>query len=307
MSDLGKKVKLGGIIAGAIVLLLILNPITIIASNERGVMITLGEAGNETLMPGLNFHAPVVQAIRRWSIVPKNYELRISIDTNGAISKDNQIIGVSSVLYWKYDESNIPDIAKNWSDSRIEDVINTSAVNAIKSVIGKYTIFDLAASQQEIGAQILTGLKVNTSTLPIDVTQINVTNFDWSPEFDKQINATMEAAQRVKQAEQQANIAEQENKKLTIEAEAKAKAMVAEAEGEKLASELRAEAKRAEGQGLSDYNRLISQNQQIEFRKLELEIEKIKAEKWDGHYVPNVTPMLPNGTIVNLGPTAQGR
>lgn len=286
---------------------IVLWPISCISANARGLRYTFGAAGDEILEPGINLRAPIIQRIKQWSIVPNDYDITVDLAENGAISKDNQILGVRTVVYWKYDENKLVVIAREWSDSRIEQMLKVNTIAAVKSVVGNYTIFDLAANQVKISDEILARVRIQSAVIPINVQAASVTNFDWSPEFDKQINATMAAAQRVREAEQQANISEQEQRKLAIEAEAKAKALIAQAEGEKKAAELRADAKRAEGLGIADYNKLISQNQQIEFRKLELEIEKIKAEKWDGHYVPNITPMLPNGAIINIPNSVQGK
>ncbi|MDR2370919.1 MAG: hypothetical protein LBD71_05525, partial [Treponema sp.] len=145
----------------------------------------------------------------------------------------------------------------------------------------------------------------------VKITQLNISNFDWSPDFDKQINATMEAAQRVRQAEQQANIAEQENRRLAIEAEAKAKAQIAKAEGDLKEAELNAqarvvranaerEAKIAEGEGVRQYNQLIAQNLQTEIRLRELEIELERARNWNGVEVSTYLPLNPAGGVITL-------
>jgi hypothetical protein len=121
----------------------------------------------------------------------------------------------------------------------------------------------------------------------------------------------MEAAQRVRQAEQQANIAEQENRRLAIEAEARAKAQIAKAEGDLKEAELNAQArivranaerdaKIAEGEGVRQYNQLIAQNLQTEIRIRELEIELERAKRWNGVEVPTYLPLNPAGGIVTL-------
>jgi regulator of protease activity HflC (stomatin/prohibitin superfamily) len=296
-------------IIGSVLILaaVILWPVSCVPANARGLRYTFSAAGEEILEPGIQFHLPIVQRIKQWSVVPSDYDVTIDISDNGAISKDNQIIGARVVVYWRYDESKLVKIAREWTDDRIEQMLRVNTITAVKTVVGTYTIFDLAPNQVKISDEILARIKQLqlNSEMPIIVSQANVTNFDWSKEFDAQINMTMAAAQKVREAEQQANIAEQEQRKLTITAKAEADAAVAKAEGEKEAARLHADALREEGQGVADYNRLISQNMEIEFRKLQLEIDKIKAEKWDGHYVPNIMPMLPNGAIVNIPNSAQ--
>jgi regulator of protease activity HflC (stomatin/prohibitin superfamily) len=214
-------------------------------------------------------------------------------------------------VYWQYDEDQIYTIATRYSEKSIENLLASEANSAIKTVIGTYTIFDLAANQSVIGDKVLQLIQSHIKDIPIQITQLNISNFDWSPDFDKQINATMEAAQRVRQAEQQANIAEQENRRLAIEAEAKAKAQIAKAEGDLREAELNSQArivranaerdaKIAEGEGVRQYNQLIAQNLQTEIRLRELEIELERAKRWNGVEVPTYLPLNPAGGIVTL-------
>jgi regulator of protease activity HflC (stomatin/prohibitin superfamily) len=191
-------------------------------------------------------------------------------------------------------------VAKEWSNDRIEQQLKVTTIAAVKAVIGTYTIFDLAANQVTIGEEILANIKRSLATvgMPIDVQQVSVTNFDWSKEFDAQIQATMNAAQKVKQAEQEANIAEQTNRKLTIEAEAKAKANVAQAQGELDSAKLRAEAAKVEAEGIAEANRIKAQPASLEYQRAEwnynvlLERAKHLAP---GVEVPMYIPLAPNG------------
>jgi regulator of protease activity HflC (stomatin/prohibitin superfamily) len=226
-----KLVKTAVIIVAVVLFMLIFNPTSCVGATERGIRYAFGKPSIETLMPGVHFRIPLIGSVKTWSIVPNKLAVDIPIDSAGAISKDNQIIGVRLVVYWQYDEDKIYDIATQYSGKAVEQLLASEANSSIKTVIGTYTIFDLAASQSVIGDKVNQLIQTHISGRPIKITQINISNFDWSPDFDKQINATMEAAQRVRQAEQQANIAEQENRRLAIEAEARAKAQIAKAEG----------------------------------------------------------------------------
>jgi regulator of protease activity HflC (stomatin/prohibitin superfamily) len=87
--------------------------------------------------------------------------------------------------------------------------------------------------------------------------------------------------------EQELLITEQEAQKLVKQAEAEKQSLVTRAEGEMEAAKLNAEAKALEGKGIKDYNTAVATNWDIELQKMKLEIEKIKAENWDGTYVPN--------------------
>jgi regulator of protease activity HflC (stomatin/prohibitin superfamily) len=307
-----KKLIRSAIIAVvAIAIIVIFNPASCVGATDRGIRYTFNKPSEDVLLPGIHLRLPLVGNIRTWSIVPTKLAIDIPIDSVGAISKDNQIIGVRLVVYWQYDEDQIYTVAARYSEKAIENLLASEANSAIKTVIGTYTIFDLAANQSVIGDKVLQLIQSHIKDRPVQITQLNISNFDWSPDFDKQINATMEAAQRVRQAEQQANIAEQENRRLTIEAEARAKAQVAKAEGDLKEAELNAQArivlanaersaKIAEGEGIQQYNQLIAQNLQTEIKIRELEIELERAKRWNGVEVPTYLPLTPAGGIVTL-------
>jgi len=184
------------------------------------------------------------------------------------------------------------------SISGIEKIINNTSYEALKAIIGQYSIYDLPGNMSGIASAALVELKAKLADYPIQITHFNVVNFDWSDDFDRRINETMAATQRVRQAEQEAQIAEQEQKKVTITAKAKADALVAEADGEKQAAILWADAKKAEGEGIAAYNRAVAQNSGLQIRLKELEIELERAKRWNGKEVPDVSVMTPAGTIV---------
>jgi regulator of protease activity HflC (stomatin/prohibitin superfamily) len=320
--EIKKLIKSAVIAISVIAIILIFNPTSCVGATDRGIRYAFSKPSEEVLMPGVHLHIPLVGSVKTWSIVPNKLAIDIPIDSAGAISKDNQIIGVRLVVYWQYDEDAIYTIATRYSEKSIENLLASEANSAIKTVIGTYTIFDLAANQSVIGDKVLQLIQSHVKDRPVEITQLNISNFDWSPDFDKQINATMQAAQQVRQAEQQANIAEQENRRLAIEAEARAKAQVAKAEGDLKEAELNAQAqivganadaqarvvkanaerdaKVAEGEGVRQYNQLIAQNLQTEIRIRELEIELERAKRWNGVEVPTYLPLNPAGGIVTL-------
>ena len=314
-SKMPRLVKLGIGLFLLILILFLCWPVKVVKATERGIKYTFGKPDSSVLLPGIHARIPFAQSVKTWSIVPSKLAIDIPINDSGAISKDNQIIGARLVVYWQYDEDRIYDIATGYSEKAIHDLLASDANSSIKTVIGSYTIFDLADNQSIIGDRVTQLIRTHLATRPIKITQINISNFDWSKEFDAQINATMKAAQQVREAEQRANIAEQESRRQVIESQAKAQAEIAAAEGRLKTAELEAQAritraagerdaKIAEGEGIQRYNYLVAQNLNVEIRLRELEIELEKAKRWDGRQVPTYVPLTPSGAIVTL-PSAQ--
>jgi regulator of protease activity HflC (stomatin/prohibitin superfamily) len=277
---------------------LAVNPIVIIGPTDRGVMVTLGKVEENVLLPGVAFKAPFIQDIRTYSITPNEYVLQIGVGQNGAITSDNQTIGVKASIYWAYDPSQIISMARQYDRSSLETILKSTAETAIKSVIGRYTIFDIAKNQTKLSGETLTEFKAVMARYPVLVNQLNLMNFDWSEQFDRNIEETQAKAQQVNQKEQELRIADFESQKQVKLAESERNAMIARAEGEKQTAILRAEAKKAEGEGIRAYNQSVAQNQSFELQKLQLEIDRILAEKWNGQRVPETQVVVPGfGTI----------
>jgi regulator of protease activity HflC (stomatin/prohibitin superfamily) len=297
--NVSKLVRLIATIGIVLIAVIVLWPLSIVSATERGIRFTFGEAENDVLDPGLHAHLPIVSKIKTWSIVPNKLAVDIPIGEQGAISKDNQIIGIRMIAYWQYNESRIYEAATKFDQHAIENMLASQTNSSVKIAIGKRTIYELADNQQMIGEEIRANMQSAINTYPIELTQINISNITWSSEFDVQIQNTMNRTQQVRQAEQDALITEQNSRKLTIEAEAKAKAAVAQATGEKEAAQLRADAARIEAEGIADANRMKATPVAMEFQRAEwaYEVQMERARHLaPGVEVPMYIPLAPNGT-----------
>lgn len=181
-------------------------------------------------------------------------------------------------MFYKYDENQLVNIAKNYGFDMIKTKITRDLNESFKQVIGTYTIFDVAYKQEEIRLLVLSGFVNKIGDYPVIIDDVKITNYDWSQSFDDQIAMTMQIAQEAKQQEQQL-------KKIEIEAQQQ----VVKADANFQAEKLNAEAQKVKGEGIRDYNAAITanpKNMELEIQLKRLEIEKIKAEKRDGKYVP---------------------
>jgi len=274
---------------------------TVIAPSERAVKVTLGTVSNEVYSPGLQYKWPIVSSFRTYNLAPHTEDMDIEVGPQGAVTSDNQTVGIGSKVVWSYNSDQIRLIVDKYPDTdKLASIVTNTVYEALKAEIGRYRIYDLATNAGKIAGETRKAAALKLEPYPVVLNQFNLTNWDWSDDFDAQIKATMNAQQKVATAKANADRVEQEQRAKAIEAEASAKALIAQAEGEKAAAELRAAAKRSEGQGISDYNRLIAQNLDTELKFRQLEIDKIKATRWNGAYVPEYVPLTAAGGIVNL-------
>lgn len=287
-----------------LVLLVIINPLVKVDATNRGLIFTWGALNKTVLEPGIHWRTPIMQSVKEVTIQPIQLDHRVEVGDDGAITKDNQTIGADLTVFYKYDLSRLPEMWEQYGTDKIESIITQNLRETFKGVVGSYDIFNLAVSQDEIRSKVWAGLKDKTVGYPFTITELKIVNYNWSDAFDDQIEATMKLAQQVKQSEQNKLKAEQDAQVGVKQAEAEKQIAITKAEGEKEAARLRAEAKALEGDGIKKYNEAIAQNWDIELKKLDLEIEKARVDKWDGHYVSeqNFTPIpVQSGSILGAG------
>ena len=261
----------------AVVVLVAFRPFTTVKSTERGVVYKFG-AVNSKLWEGLHFVIPFVESVKKIPITPQEMDLELPVAENGAITKDNQTIGANISIFYRFNDAEILDLAKNYGVDIVKQKVQKDTLEAFKQAIGQNTIFDVAQNQEKIRSQVKKMTNEKIGEYPVVIDDIKISNYDWSEEFDNQIASTMKIAQEAKQQEQQL-------KKVEIEAQQAVK----KAEANKEAERLNAEAMELKGKGVRAYNDAITSNQrnmELEIQLKKLEIEKIKAEKWNGQYVP---------------------
>lgn len=303
MRDL-KKLIVGGVVA-MVAIIVLAQSCTIVQQRERGVKFTLGKvSSDEIIQPGMNFKAPFVQKIKKYSIAPKTFDVKFSVGQDGAITKDMQTVGTAITVKYNFDESRIMDIAKRYGDSVVESAMKSNIIASLKEVVGKYSIYDLVSEQGTVTSLVEKTMIDRMTDYPIQISQITITNWDWSDDFDNAIKQTQVKAQETRQAEQALKLAEINSQKQVAEAEAAKKAAEQTAEAELIKALKAAEARKAEADALAYYNSKVAQNYQVEIKLKELEIELERAKKWDGRQVPEYVPLTAAGGIVNL-PTSK--
>lgn len=300
-----KKGMVKLIVAGVVCLIALitaLDAFSVVNPNERGVLVVLGTVREEVLEPGVHTKMPYISQIRKFRIEPKSYEVTFSVGADGAITKDMQTVGTTVAVRWMYDTSRIMDIVKLYRDDRvITDAMRDNVKASVKETTGHYSIYELVEQQNKITNEVAAAVLERMSHYPIQISQTTITNWDWSDDFDKQIKETANRTQQVRQAEQEANIAEAKAQVKVREANANLEAEKLNAEAVRVKAQAEADAKKLEGEGIASYNRSIAQNQQLEIRLKELEIELERAKRWDGRQVPEAAYVVPGtGAVVPL-------
>lgn len=258
-----------------------------VKSTERAVVSQWG-AVNRVAWEWLHFKIPIMETTKKYSIVPQQMSIKIPVWDAWAITKDNQTIWVDMTIFYRYDDKDIINIAKNYGTKVLEENLKQNVTKAFKESVGKMTIFDVAEKQNELNSSTLELSRKYINNYPMTIDDIQITNYDWSAEFDKQIQETMKIAQEAKQQEQNLKKIEIEAQQQVKQAEAEKQAKIIRAEAEKEAQQLAADALRIKWEWEKAYNDLITAkqvNMEYQIKMKELEIEEKRVEKWNGQYV----------------------
>ena len=156
-----------------------------IAPSDRGAMVTLGKIKDKVLQPGLHFKAPFITSVAKVSIKPTTVKLTIPVNDNGAITRDNQIIGGDMVYFYRFTDTRIIDMMSQFGVRKIEELSAAALTEAFKTAIGKYTIFDVAVSQEKIRQETFNYMLKKMDGYPVEPTDLVINNYNWSGEFDK--------------------------------------------------------------------------------------------------------------------------
>jgi regulator of protease activity HflC (stomatin/prohibitin superfamily) len=272
----------GGVLAFIVALGLALSTFAIVEPGTRGVYILFGDARDEAIPEGLTWKNPFA------SVEEVNVRQVVYDQKAPAASKDLQTVHAQIAVNYRPDPSKVPTLYKHVGTDHVawENVLLRPAIQEVtKAVTARFTAEELIQRRDEAKQAITEAIIDRLQREHIIVTEVSITDFS----FDKNFNDAIEAKQI---AEQRAKQAENELRRVRIEAQQR----VAQAEANKQAQILNAEAKAQEIQILAeaeaDYQQRIGRAatpQGIKLRAL---------EKWNGT-MPRVVG--DEKVLVNLG------
>ena len=240
------------------IMFLIFNPLVKIDSGERGVILKFGEVQENILEEGLHFIMPVLNTVKKMDVTTQKEERGAS-----ASSKDLQIVTSEVAINYHLDPLKVNKLYQELRRDYSDRVITPAIQEFIKKITAQYTAEELITKRENVKEQLRVALTDNLSKNGIVVDDIFITNFDFSDEFNKSIEAKVTAEQRA---------LEEKNKTVQIEEQAKQKVVSAEAD----ARAIQIQAQAINSQGGEDYVNLKA------------------IEKWNG-ILP--VQMIPGSTV----------
>ena len=239
---------------------------TVVDSGQVGVVTHFGAVQNEILPEGMHFIMPF-----RTNVVQLNVRIQKVEAEATASSRDMQNVSSIVALNFYLDKANANKIYQELGLNYEDNIIHPTIQESIKSISAKYTAEELITKRQDVKQDVFKEIKERLSENNIIVSDFSIVDFNFSPEFNKAIEAKQIA-------EQFALTAKNDLVRVKTEAEQ----AEAKAEGE-------ARSQLAVAKAQAEANELLS-------KSITDQILKLKAiERWDG-----VMPVSTSGGTLPL-------
>jgi prohibitin 2 len=256
-----------------VVVLAVLWPFYSVPTGSRGVITQFGKiVGIEG--EGLAV-LPPWQKLSNFSIRAEQADIE---NAEGSTS-DTQPVKVSMTVRYSIATDRVAEVFEKYShDGNLSSYVQTATQEIFKAVTAKYTAPDLIAQRAKVSADINAALREKLALYGAQVINIDMRNFSFSDSYMHAINEKVTQEQLRLGAENKLKTVEAEQKQKVAVAEAEASARKAQADGEAYANLTIA---KAQAEALRVQNAALAQNKDVlELRRIE--VEKIKAEKWNG-------------------------
>lgn len=269
----------GAMLLVAVVLLAWLWPLRTVPTGHRGV-ITVGGAIRGIEAEGFLLIWPW----QRLNIFNIRAEEATVENAEGSTS-DTQPVKVSLTVRYSIQTDKVAEVFEKYShDGNLQSYVQTATQEVFKAVTARYNAPDLIAKRALVSGDIVTALRSKLAVYGAQVINVDMRNFAFSQDYMSAINQKVTQEQLRLAAENKVRTVEAEQKQKVAIAEAEATALKAQADGEAFAA---LKAATAQAESLRIQNAALSQSREVlELRRIE--VEKIKAEKWNGALPQNV-------------------
>ncbi|WP_316503066.1 MULTISPECIES: prohibitin family protein [Paenibacillus] len=244
-------------VAVAVVLVLLIggNAFSSVEYGHVGLYKTFGKLDDQVLSPGMHLKIPFIQ-----SVIQVNTQVTKSETDTSASSKDLQPVSTHVAVNFSVNKESAFNLMNNIGGSFDSVIINPAIQEIVKEVTARYPAEDLITRRDIVAGEISELLTKRLAKYDLIVNDINIVNFKFSDAFNQSIEAKQVA-------QQQALKAENDLKRVQIEAKQKVAQAQAEAESLKLKKQ--------------EVTPELVQLKQIE-------VQEKALDKWDGK-LPSVT------------------
>ena len=202
-----------------LLLIFLFGSIRTVKSGQVGIKVRFGKVVDTQMNDGIKFKLPVVEKIVKMNIQVQKVEVKTE-----SSSKDLQLVNMQLAVNYKIDGKKATDLYKNVGTKYEEVVLQPAIQESIKAVTSRYTAEELITKRNEVSVECMKELDEKVKRYGLIIDNFNITNFNFSSEFNKAIEEKQVAEQKVLTAKQELEKSKVEAERKVVEAEAEKKA-----------------------------------------------------------------------------------
>lgn len=273
----------------ALILLISFWPFRTVPTGSRGVLTQFGAI--KKIEPEGLVIVPPWQKLALFSIRAEEAQ----IDEADGSTSDTQPVKVSLTVRYSIQTDRVSEVYEKYShNGDLSSYVQTATQEVFKAVTARYSAPDLIAKRSQVSGDINQALRDKLNMYGAQVINIDMRNFSFSDTYMHAINEKVTQEQLRLAAENKVKTVEAEQRAKVVTAQADADALKAQADGEAYAT---VTAANAQAEALKAQSEALAKSKDVlELRRIE--VEKIKAEKWNGElpqhiYANAPIPFLP--------------
>lgn len=256
------------IIIGVVIIAVVLAAsIKIVEAGNRGVLTRFGAVDTSVSLPeGLHFVMPF-----RDNVIPIEVRTQKTVENAASASKDLQDVRTEVALNYHVSPNNAQILYQQLGFDHSNRVIVPAIQESVKQVTARFNAEELITKRETVKTEIEDQIEQRLAVYNIVVETISITEFKFSDQFTRAVEAKVEAEQRALQAQNELRRIQIEAQQAEAKAIGDQKANIARAEGLKQANILEAE---GEAEAIKIIDEQLRNNPQY--------LEWLKTQNWDG-------------------------
>ncbi len=289
------------IIGFILVVVVLAASVKIVEAGHRGVLLNFGAVDtSQSLSEGIHFVVPF-----RDNIVQMEVRTQKIVENAASASRDLQDVSTQVALNYHIDPATAQVLYQQLGFDYASRVVSPAIQESVKQVTARFNAENLITNRETVKSEIENQIKQRLAAYNIDVETISITEFQFSEQFRRAVEAKVEAEQRALQANNDLRRIEIEAQQAEARAIGEQQANIARAEGVRQAAVLQAQ---GEAEAISIVEAQLRENPRY--------LEWLKTQRWDG-VLPLVTggggatpfieiPGAREGTVQEAGTAEQG-
>jgi prohibitin 2 len=269
------RVVIPVIIAFILLVVVLSASVKIVEAGHRGVLLNFGAVDTSaSLSEGIHFVVPF-----RDNIVQMEVRTQKIVEDAASASRDLQDVSTQVALNYHITPDSAQVLYQQLGFDYASRVISPTIQESVKQVTARYNAENLITNRETVKDEIETQILQRLVPYNIDVETISITEFQFSEQFRRAVEAKVEAEQRALQATNDLRRIEIEAQQAEARAVGEQQANIARAEGVRQAAVLQA-------QGEAEAIQIV----EAQLRENPRYLEWLKTQRWDG-----VLPLVTGG------------